>query len=114
MVVTQELAKHMVEVAAAEDQMMIQQFVAGRANPSFGERIGARSPVRQADHPYPLAFEDFVEGRRQLGSRSWSKILGTAHHLAASKLDSAPAARPTLCPDAGCNLPDVPGDSPPR
>jgi hypothetical protein len=56
-----------VEVTAAEDQMMIQQFAAGSANPSLGERISARSPVRQADHSHSLAFEDLVERRRELG-----------------------------------------------
>src|SRR5712691_3848812 len=44
MIVIQELAKDMVEVVAAEDQVMIQQLAAGRANPSFGERVWRGEP----------------------------------------------------------------------
>jgi hypothetical protein len=65
--VIQELAKDMVKVAAAQDQMMVQQVAAGRANPPFGERIGTGGSVREADNPHSLAPEHLVEGAWELG-----------------------------------------------
>jgi hypothetical protein len=45
MIVIEELAKDVVKVATAEDQVMIQQLAAGRTNPTFSERVGARGAV---------------------------------------------------------------------
>jgi hypothetical protein len=67
MVVIHELAKDVVQVAAAKDQMMVEELAACRANPPLGECVGSGRAIRQADHSHPFVFEDLVEGEWELG-----------------------------------------------
>src|SRR5262249_41530420 len=59
-------AKHMLELAATEDQQPIEALATGAADPALEVRVRVRCPYRRADDRDALACEGGVEGAREL------------------------------------------------
>ena len=54
-------AKHLLELAPAEDEQPVEALSAHAADPALGVRVRVRRPDRCADHRDPFALEDVVE-----------------------------------------------------
>ena len=60
-VVVDEHAEDVLEVAAVEDQQPVQTVGADGTDEAFGDRVRFRRPNRRLDDPDPFAAEDLVE-----------------------------------------------------
>jgi hypothetical protein len=61
-VVVDEDAQHLLEVAAIENQQPVETFGADGADEPLGDRVRLRRPHRRLDDPDAFAAEDLVEG----------------------------------------------------
>ena len=61
-VVIHELNQDAPQMSSIDDQDQIQTFLAGRANPSFCERVRVGGPERSGDHVEAFGLENRIKG----------------------------------------------------
>jgi hypothetical protein len=60
-------AKHVFELAAAEDEQPVEALATHAADPALGVCVRVRCPDGGADHGDPFALEDVIEAAAELG-----------------------------------------------
>src|SRR6266496_3837904 len=59
-------AKHVLQLAAAEDEQAIEALATHAADPAFGVGVPVRRPDGCADHRDPFACQDLIEAAAEL------------------------------------------------